>query len=303
MRLISCLFVLSACPASPKGFPQWDTGEASDTDADTDADADSDSDTDTDADTDSDADTDTGHTGSTVIDADVDGFDASVDCDDNNPAVNPGEVENAATVWDDDCSGRALDDPVVNPYSGTVEPASAGAPVAASITFSEPSWLASEDAEFSAATLDVAGATGTVSWSVTQSTTRTSAELYVSERSWPSTIAVDQPGLVVLHGAGLANSCDGLALSGLTLGGQYAIAFTIVNEDSSAQNMKVLTETSFGEGGFRPMCVGSIPAGVDRQLVCGFVAQDTTETVNICAGQAPDGAVFVTHVQFASATW
>ncbi len=56
------------------------TGEA---DADTDADTDSD----TDADSDSDTDTDIGP------DADKDGYGDDVDCDDANPAINPGAEE------------------------------------------------------------------------------------------------------------------------------------------------------------------------------------------------------------------
>ncbi len=69
-----------------------DTGES-----DTDADTDTDTDTDTDADTD------------IPVDADSDGYTSDVDCDDGDPAVNPGAAETCNGI-DDDCDGLIDDD-------------------------------------------------------------------------------------------------------------------------------------------------------------------------------------------------
>jgi hypothetical protein len=44
----------------------------------------------------------------TGVDVDEDGFDAEVDCDEQNPEINPGEVESCNAV-DDNCSGTADD--------------------------------------------------------------------------------------------------------------------------------------------------------------------------------------------------
>jgi len=44
-----------------------------------------------------------------VADADGDGFDATVDCDDTNPNVNPGRVELAGNHLDDDCNPATVD--------------------------------------------------------------------------------------------------------------------------------------------------------------------------------------------------
>ena len=46
---------------------------------------------------------DTGDTGGAAVDADNDGYDASVDCDDTDPEVNPGAVEVAGDGIDNDC--------------------------------------------------------------------------------------------------------------------------------------------------------------------------------------------------------
>ena len=80
-------------------------------DADTDSDTDSDTDTDTDTDTDSDADTDTDTDTDTDVapDADKDGYDASVDCDDSDASVYPGATPEIC--WDGidtNCDGSAL---------------------------------------------------------------------------------------------------------------------------------------------------------------------------------------------------
>jgi hypothetical protein len=84
--------------------PQEDT----DADTDTDADSDTDADTDTDADSDTDADTD----------ADGDGWGADEDCDDSDPAVNPGATEVCdEDDTDEDCDG--LNDDADDSVTGT----------------------------------------------------------------------------------------------------------------------------------------------------------------------------------------
>ncbi|MDD5309778.1 MAG: putative metal-binding motif-containing protein [Deltaproteobacteria bacterium] len=82
-----------------------------DTDGDTDADADADTDTDTDTDGDSDADadgdSDTGSDTSTGCpDNDSDEWCADLDCNDSDPAVNPGMEEVPSNGLDDDCDGQ-----------------------------------------------------------------------------------------------------------------------------------------------------------------------------------------------------
>jgi hypothetical protein len=64
-----------------------------------DVDADGDADGDTDADSDADADT-----GASPEDMDGDGYDATVDCDDTDPQVNPGASEVCDSI-DNDCDG------------------------------------------------------------------------------------------------------------------------------------------------------------------------------------------------------
>ncbi len=106
---------LAGCgAANPMGDgDDWDAGPDADADADadTDADADADADTDSDSDSDSDSDTDTGS--DCTQDADCDGFDVCVDCDDLDPSVNP-----AATVDDDQCAPH---DGIDNDCDGAVD--------------------------------------------------------------------------------------------------------------------------------------------------------------------------------------
>jgi hypothetical protein len=47
---------------------------------------------------------------STLVDADGDGFNSYVDCDDDNDQVNPGQVEVVYNGIDDDCNPATLDD-------------------------------------------------------------------------------------------------------------------------------------------------------------------------------------------------
>jgi len=82
------------------GLDADDASAESDTDTDTDTDADTDTDTDADADADADTDADTD-----PFDLDGDGWAATEDCDDGDPAVNPGAEEDCATRDDDDCDG------------------------------------------------------------------------------------------------------------------------------------------------------------------------------------------------------
>jgi len=65
--------------------------------------------TDTD-DTGEDTGDDTGDTGTTLVDADGDGFDESVDCDDTDATVNPDAEEVAYDGVDNDCDESTLDD-------------------------------------------------------------------------------------------------------------------------------------------------------------------------------------------------
>lgn len=132
------------CFDTDKGTSDGDADTDADADTDTgDADTDADSDTDTDTDVDVDADTDsdtdpstaetgvidTGHSGyvppdPSELDTDHDGYcpgptcvDAFPgDCNDNEPAMNPGEIEVCdALDMDEDCSGAADDaDPNVD---------------------------------------------------------------------------------------------------------------------------------------------------------------------------------------------
>ena len=54
-------------------------------------------------------DDDTGDDDTSPVDADGDGYDSSVDCDDNNAAVNPGAAEVCDNGVDDDCDAATLD--------------------------------------------------------------------------------------------------------------------------------------------------------------------------------------------------
>jgi hypothetical protein len=45
--------------------------------------------------------------GSTTVDNDNDGYNSNVDCNDNNPAINPGAIEICGNNVDEDCSGVA----------------------------------------------------------------------------------------------------------------------------------------------------------------------------------------------------
>lgn len=79
-----------------------DTGDA---DTDSDTDSDTDGDTDSDTDTDTDTPTDTG-----PWDADGDGYFASADCDDTDPALNPGAADDTDDGIDNDCDGDVDED-------------------------------------------------------------------------------------------------------------------------------------------------------------------------------------------------
>ena len=95
------LVLLFACVGGDEVVKD-DTGGESDADTDTDSDTDTDTDTDTDSDTDTDTDSDT-DTDTGPIDADADGYPADIDCDDADPAVNPGAVEVCGNGVDDNC--------------------------------------------------------------------------------------------------------------------------------------------------------------------------------------------------------
>ncbi|GEM_PF-1715056 len=51
-----------------------------------------------------------GYTGPPLPDADEDGYTSNVDCDDNNPLINPGAIDIPYDGIDQDCSGADLDD-------------------------------------------------------------------------------------------------------------------------------------------------------------------------------------------------
>ncbi len=94
------LAVAAGCFPNDRKDVGEDSLPSADTDTDTDTDADADADSDTDADSDADSDTDTD---SDTDDADGDGYRSFVDCDDADPAVNPGADEVCGDGVDNDC--------------------------------------------------------------------------------------------------------------------------------------------------------------------------------------------------------
>jgi hypothetical protein len=82
-----------------------DSDGDSDADSDGDSDADSDGDTDADADADADADSDGDTDVPDCIDQDSDWWCIPLDCDDNDPNVNPGVMEIPGNFIDDNCNG------------------------------------------------------------------------------------------------------------------------------------------------------------------------------------------------------
>ncbi|HUT78352.1 MAG TPA: hypothetical protein VM285_11730, partial [Polyangia bacterium] len=91
-----------------------DTDADGDSDTDTDSDSDADSDADADADTDTDADSDS-DSDPECIDEDDDWWCLPLDCDDDNPDVNPGMPEILGNDIDDNCNGFTDEESIIDP--------------------------------------------------------------------------------------------------------------------------------------------------------------------------------------------